>query len=105
MSNAVADANMNALQSSISASSGVNDSINITISEKNDNLLKKNQINLEQEKAIVDKQRLLLTRSRMLQVSMDKNAYRTKIMYTLIAIILFILIITFGMYVFISKRS
>ena len=84
---------------------GVNMNINSTISEKNNNLIQKNKINLQQEIAITDKQKLLLTRSRMLQISMDKNAYKTKIMYTLIAIILFIFISTLGIYAFVSKKK
>lgn len=85
--------------------SGANSNINSTISEKNNNLIQKNKINLQQEIAITDKQKLLLTRSRMLQISMDKNAYKTKIMYTLIAIILFIFISTLGIYAFVSKKK
>lgn len=85
--------------------SGANSNINSTISEKNNNLIQKNKINLQQEIAIADKQKLLLTRSRMLQISMDKNAYKTKIMYTLIAIILFIFISTLGIYAFVSKKK
>lgn len=99
------DANNAALLSATTTASGVNSNIDSTINEKNNNLIQKNKINLEQEIAIADKQKLFLTRSRMLQVSMDKNAYKTKIMYTLIAIILFIFIGTLGIYAFLSKKS
>jgi len=84
------NANNAALVDAMQQASGVNTNIDQTINSKNNNLIQKNKINLQQEIAIADKQKLLLTRSRMLQVSMDKNAYKTKIMYTLIAIILFI---------------
>ncbi len=94
-----------ALKDATSTASDVNNGIDETINQKNNNLIDKNKINLEQERAIVDKQKLLLTRSRMLQVSMDKNAYKTKIMYTLIAIILFIFIATLGIYALTSKKG
>ena len=97
--------NDTALKDATSTASDVNNGIDETINQKNNNLIDKNKINLEQERAIVDKQKLLLTRSRMLQVSMDKNAYKTKIMYTLIAIILFIFIATLGIYALTSKKG
>src|SRR6056300_1491286 len=97
------NANNAALVDAMQQASGVNTNIDQTINSKNNNLIQKNKINLQQEIAIADKQKLLLTRSRMLQVSMDKNAYKTKIMYTLIAIILFIFLATLGIYAFLSK--
>ena len=39
----------------------------------------------------------------MLQVSRDKNAYKTKIIYTLLALILFIFMASLGIYVFLKK--
>lgn len=98
------EANNKAVQEAIQNASGVNSDIDDTITSKNNNLIQKNRINLNQENAIADKQKLLLTRSRMLQVSMDKNSYKTKIIYTLLAIILFIFIVTLGIYAFLSKK-
>jgi hypothetical protein len=99
------NANNAAALNATNYASGVNSNFDLTIGQKNNNLIQKNKINLQQEIAIADKQKLFLTRSRMLQVSMDKNAYKTKIMYTLIAIILFIFIFTLGIYAFVSKKK
>lgn len=88
----------------ISNSTYINTSLKETIVNKNQLLMEKNNINLEQEKAIQDKQKLLLTRARMLQLSRDKNAYKLKIIYTLIAIILVIFTIVLGVYSFSKKK-
>lgn len=88
----------------ISNSKYVNNSLKKTIVNKNQLLMEKNNINLEQEKAIQDKQKLLLTRARMLQLSRDKNAYKLKIIYTLISIILVIFTIVLGVYSFSKKK-
>lgn len=83
----------------------INQGVAEAITTKNTNLIEKNKINTEQEKAIFDKQKLFLTRSRMLQVSRDKNAYKTKVIYTLLALILFIFMASLGIYVFLKKGS
>lgn len=97
------DANDDAVQGAIDAADGINADAQTAIAMKNKNLLEKNTINLEQEKAIVSKQKLFLTRARMLQVSRDKNSYKLKIIYTLLAFILFIFIASLGIYVFLKK--
>ncbi len=97
------DYNDKALGNAMANAAGVNDGITDTISLKNTNLVAKNTINLEQERAIVDKEKIFLTRARMLQVSKDKNSYKTKVIYTLLALIIFILMSTLGIYVFLKK--
>lgn len=97
--------NDNAVDTGKSEVEAINTSIAEAISVKNSNLIEKNKINLEQEKAIVDKQKLFLTRSRMLQISRDKNSYKTKIIYTLLALIIFIFMASLGIYVFLKKKS
>jgi len=97
------ESNDTALGNAMKNASGVNENITETISSKNTNLVEKNTINLEQEKAIVDKEKIFLTRARMIQVSKDKNAYKTKVIYTLLALIIFILMSTLGIYVFLKK--
>ena len=47
--------------------------------------------NIEQQKEIDEKERLILTRNRMLQVAYDRNIFKKKILQTLIGIILAIL--------------
>jgi hypothetical protein len=63
------------------------------IDVKNNTLLQKQQIQDSQMKEIENKEKLLLTRARMLQISQDRNSYKTKIIYTLLAILIVIFII------------
>lgn len=92
-----------AVQDSISTATGINNATTQAIAMKNANLIEKNKINIEQEKAIIDKQKLFLTRARMLQVSRDKNSYKLKIIYTLLALIIFIFIASIGIFTFLKK--
>lgn len=95
-----------------SYSSQLNDSINsldngITsdYDAKNLVLAQKQIRQKEQEAEIAEKAQLVLTRSRMLQLAEERNIYKKKIIYTLLAVILLILIITLTTYVFFSKQS
>jgi predicted PurR-regulated permease PerM len=74
------------------------------LNAKNSNLQTKEQIQLDQLKEIQEKEKLLLTRSRMLQISQDRNSYKKKIIYSLIALIFAIFIITIVIYVFFIKK-
>ena len=74
------------------------------IQNKNYQLLQKQQILVDQLKEIEDKEKLLLTRSRMLQISQDRNAFKKKIIYLLIAIIFLIFIFTLVMYIFYTRK-
>ena len=94
----------NSQKNIIKNSSSINNSLDETITNNNQLLMKKNKINNEQEKAIQDKQKILLTRARMLQLSRDKNAYKLKIIYTLIAFILVIFTIVLFIYSFYKKQ-
>jgi len=96
--------NQDQIKNAMENADGINESIQDSINTKNANLVQKNKINMEQEKAIIDKQKLFLTRARMLQVSRDKNTYKLKIIYTLLALIIFIFIATLGIYTFLKKR-
>ena len=71
---------------------------------KNQDLVKKQEIQLNQMKEIEDKEKLLLTRSRMLQIAQDRNSYKKKIIYSLIAAIFVIFIFTLAMYVFYVRK-
>jgi hypothetical protein len=73
------------------------------ITAKNDTLIEKQQIQNSQMKEIENKARLLLTRSRMLQISQDRNSYKTKIIYTLLAILIVIFII--NLFIWSLKKS
>ena len=93
------------IQESVENASGINDDITDAIGQKNLNLLEKNKINLEQEKAIIDKERLFYTRARMLQVSRERNSFKLKIIYTLLALIIFIFVASLGIYVFFKNKK
>jgi len=75
------------------------------IEQKNLQLLEKQRRQLEQQKEIEEKNKLILTRSRMLQLAQERNMYKKKIIYTMIAIIFFILILALSTYLFISKKT
>jgi Fe2+ transport system protein B len=74
------------------------------INTKNQELLMKQQIQLNQLKEIEDKEKLLLTRSRMLQIAQDRNSYKKKIIYSLLALIFGIFILTIVMYVLFKRK-
>ena len=60
------------IESTISTQQSTLHEINL----KNENLMKTQSIQLQQLKEIEDKEKLLLTRSRMLQISQDRNSYK-----------------------------
>lgn len=77
---------------------------NTEILNKNAQLSQKQNIELNQFNEINDKEKLLLTRSRMLQIAQDRNSYKKKVIYTLIALIFFIFILTLVMYVLFVRK-
>ena len=79
--------------------------ISSDIDAKNAELLLKQKRQKEQLQEIDEKTKLILTRSRMLQLSQEKNVYKKKIIYTLISILLFLFIVTLSSYVFFSKKK
>jgi hypothetical protein len=76
----------------------------VELNNKNRELLEKQEIQLNQLKEIQDKENLLLTRTRMLQISQDRNSYKKKIIYTFIAAIFGIFILTLVIYVLFVKK-
>ncbi len=75
------------------------------IDAKNQELIEKQMRQKQQLNEIEEKNKLILTRSRMLQLSQEKNIYKKKIIYSLISIIFLILIITLSTYVYFSKKK
>jgi phosphoribosylaminoimidazole carboxylase (NCAIR synthetase) len=65
------------------------------VDQKNNIIFQKERIQLQLLNEIENKEKLLLTRSKMLQISQDRNAYKKMLIYTSIAfgIILFIIIL------------
>jgi len=91
---------------SINNSTKLQNITQVELNSKNQELLEKQQIQLNQLKEIEDKEKLLLTRARMLQISQDRNAYKKKLIYTFIAVIFGIFILTLVIYVlFVRKIS
>jgi len=74
------------------------------IEQKNNDLIEKQQIEMNQLREIQEKEKLLLTRSRMLQIAQDRNSYKKKIIYTLIALIFLIFIFTLALYVYFTRK-
>ena len=74
------------------------------LTAKNTELTQKQNIQIQQLKEIQDKEKLLLTRSRMLQISQDRNSYKKKIIYTLIALIFGVLILTLVIYILYIRK-
>jgi hypothetical protein len=79
--------------------------ITTDIDAKNAELIEKQLRQNEQIQEIDEKTKLILTRSRMLQLSQEKNMYKKKIIYTLLSILLFLFIVTLSTYVFFSKKK
>jgi hypothetical protein len=74
------------------------------LENKTNELLEKQNIQINQLKEIEDKEKLLLTRARMLQIAQDRNSYKKKIIYTFIAAIFAIFIITLIIYVLYVRK-
>jgi hypothetical protein len=74
------------------------------INNKNNILLSKKEIEINQVNEIQDKEKLLLTRSRMLQIAQDRNSYKTKIIYTQIAIIFGLIVLILFIYLLFKKK-
>jgi hypothetical protein len=64
--------------------------------------IKENRIN-QQLLDLEDKNRLVLTRSRMLEIAQERNIFARKMFYSLIALIIFIIVVTLVIYTYNSK--
>ena len=95
---------VNALYQAVQANTATQTSTLSQIQQKNTELLSKQDIQISQLNEIEEKEKLLLTRSRMLQISQDRNSYKKKIIYTLIAIIFAIFIFTLLIYIFFKRK-
>jgi len=95
---------LSSIYNTLDDSINIQDSFEQNLNTKNNELLRKQQIQINQLKEIEDKEKLLLTRSRMLQISQDRNSYKKKIIYALIAVIFLIFILTLVMYVLYTRK-
>jgi hypothetical protein len=100
----ISSSNNNTYQQTIQGIQDMNMSLS-DIESKNNTIREKQQRQLEQLREIEDKEKLILTRSRMLQISQDRNSYKKKVIYSLIALILFIFIGTIMTYVLFIRKA
>ena len=101
----IGSSNINA-QEYIDSSSALLAENNLSnIQVKNTELIKKQVRQQQQLRELEDKEKLILTRSRMLQIAQDRNAYKQKIIYSFVALILLIFICTILIYVLFTRKS
>lgn len=58
-----------------------------------------------QEEAIAQKRELMRTRQRMLQLSIDRNVYKRKVIYTILALILAVIVLMIAGYVTFNRSG
>jgi hypothetical protein len=74
------------------------------IEKKADSLEEKQKQVYGQTKEIEDKMRLLETRDKMLELSINRNLYKKKVIYSLFSVILAFVIIMICFYAFFNKK-
>ena len=74
------------------------------IEKKADSLEEKQKQVYGQTKEIEDKMRLLETRDKMLELSIDRNLYKKKVIYSLFSVILAFVILMICFYAFFNKK-
>ena len=82
-------------------SSVIHGELSNTNKKLQDNVSRNNNL----EKEIREKEKDLLTRERMLQLSIEKNVYKKKMIYTYIALISLILLLLFSAYFYYKSRA
>ena len=75
------------------------------LNSTSDDLVLKMERQRQQERDIQNKRKLLSSRERMLQLSIEKNVYKRKVIYTYIAIVCLILLLLFSAYFYYSKKG
>lgn len=74
------------------------------INSVSNNILEKQELQMNQLKEIQEKENLLQVRVKMLQIAQERNAYKRKIIYTMVSLIFFFLILIFVIYVLYKRR-
>jgi len=74
------------------------------ISNKDDELQNKMERSVLQQREIEYKKKLVDTRNRMLQLSQDKNVYKGKVIYTLLASIILITVVLLAIYIYFMRK-
>ena len=93
----------NQLKDMISQKKGNIKSIDNLIQQKDQELYRKMTQHKYQQHELDYKRQLMETRNRMLQLSQEKNVYKTKVIYSLISIILLLVIVVLAVYINFSK--
>lgn len=92
------------IQKNIEQQRGNIDATSQKIDAKDKELYQKMQRSVMQQREIDYKKKLIDTRNRMLQLSQEKNIYKNKVIYTLIATIVLVVMILLGTYVTFGKK-
>ena len=79
-------------------------SSNTEISDINSQLIQKRKRNNIQLNAIDEKNNLIITRARMLQIAEENNIYKQKILFTIVALIFTFIILMIFIYSYFSKK-
>lgn len=77
---------------------------NTVLSNINAQLIQKRKRNNIQQNSIGEKNNLITTRARMLQIAEENNIYKQKILFTLVALIFTFIIIMIFIYSYFSKK-
>lgn len=75
------------------------------ISQKDSQIERKKIRQQQQLREIEEKRKLILTRNRMLQITQERNIYKKKIIYTLIAFIIAAFVFMLVCYVYFNKKQ
>jgi len=94
----------NALISNIRNTSKNIDKIEKDLKATSNDLGRKATRQRNQHKDIKNKEKLLLSRERMLQLSIEKNIYKRKVIYTYISVICLVLLLLFSAYFFYNRK-
>jgi predicted RND superfamily exporter protein len=82
-----------------------NNSSLLEINEKN-RILERKEYNEEQLlKEMEEKEKLLLTRTKMLEIAQNRNSYKLKMIYTTLFVSFFIIILILFFYSLVRKRK
>ena len=76
-----------------------------TLSTRETSLTNKNEQIMQQTDEIMNKEKLIDTRNRMLQLSMERNVYKKKVIYTLFSCIIAVLILMLLIYGYFGKKK
>jgi flagellar biosynthesis chaperone FliJ len=92
-------AEINQLRGMIQQQEGNIGELSEKIQDKDAELREKMERSIQQQREIEYKKKLVTTRNRMLELSQEKNIYKTKVIYTLLAVILAVIIFIIASYV------